>query len=48
MVEFAAAAIYLLHDRQELDRHPPPARCNVIVTGHSHKRSWSGATACCI
>ena len=37
IVEFAAATIYLLHDRQELNRYPPPEGCNVIVTGHSHK-----------
>lgn len=37
VVEYGAAKIYLLHDRHELCRHPAPAGCNVIVTGHSHR-----------
>ncbi|MGE5525422.1 MAG: metallophosphoesterase family protein [Rhodospirillaceae bacterium] len=37
VVEYGVARIYILHDRNELRRYPAPDRCNVIVTGHSHK-----------
>lgn len=36
-IDLNGAKIYLLHDRNELDRYPPPESCDVIVTGHSHR-----------
>lgn len=37
VVAYRGVRIYLLHDRNDLRRHPAPDGCEVIVTGHSHK-----------
>lgn len=36
-VDFGAARVWLLHDRNALRAHPAPPACNIIVTGHSHR-----------
>lgn len=37
VLEFGGAKVYVLHDRHDLRRYPPPDGCNVVITGHSHQ-----------
>ncbi len=37
VVEFGAVAVYVRHDRAELDIDPAAAGFHVVVCGHSHK-----------
>jgi len=36
-VAIGGVALYVVHDVAELRHAPPPARCRVVVSGHSHK-----------
>lgn len=37
VVDLHGRHAYLLHDRAELMRFPPPVACEVVITGHSHQ-----------
>ncbi len=36
-IAIGGVALYVVHDVAELRNVPPPARCRVVVSGHSHK-----------
>ena len=38
-VRLGGVGFYLIHDRADLGRHPPPSNTSVVIYGHSHQPS---------